>query len=107
MMGNVREIDIHEAKDLAEKGDLTIVDIRDADSFKEAHLDHAISVNDSNIEDFLSKTNKSKPLLCYCYRGINSQSASHYFKDNGFETVYSMEGGFEAWRSEYPITDQV
>jgi len=96
-LDNVKEIDIDEAKDLIAGGGLTIVDIRDADSFKEAHIEHAASVDNSNIEAFLEKADKEKPLLCYCYHGITSQSASHFFKDNGFKVVYSLKGGFEAW----------
>lgn len=103
-MSSVKEIDIHEVKNMVEQGGLTIIDIRDAGSFKESHMKNAISVTDGNIEEFLKEANKNKPLLCYCYRGINSQPASAYFKDNGFETVYSMTGGFEAWRSEYSVT---
>ena len=98
----LEEIDIKKAKDLIDQGGVTIVDIRDSASFEEAHIKDAIAVDDRNIEDFLKTADKSKPLICYCYHGINSQGASGYFSENGFETVYSIIGGFEEWRAEYP-----
>ena len=99
----MKQIDIREAKKLTENGDLIIVDVRDPQSYEEAHIEQAISLNDQNIESFMAKTDKKKPLLCYCYHGFSSQSAAAYFLSNGFEDVYSMDGGFEAWRLTYPV----
>ena len=100
----IEEIDIKKVKDLIDQGGVTIVDIRDSASFEDAHIKDAIAVDDSNIEEFIKTTDKSKPLICYCYHGINSQGASGYFSENGFKTVYSISGGFEEWRAEYPST---
>jgi thiosulfate sulfurtransferase len=98
----LEQIDIHKAKTLIEQGEITIVDVRDPSSFIEAHIDGAISLTDQNIENFLNKTDKKKPVLCYCYHGFSSQNAATYFLSNGFEKVYSMDGGFEEWRTTYP-----
>ncbi len=95
------QIDIHRAKESIGQGSVTIVDIRDPDSFKEAHIAGALSVNDSNIEEFLKTADKHNPLICYCYHGNSSQGAAEYFAQNGFEKVYSIEGGFELWRTCY------
>ena len=95
------QIDIHQVKKMIDQGNLTIVDIRDDCAFSEAHIRGAVSVNDTNIEEFVSQTQKEKPLLCYCYHGNSSQEASQYFRDSGFTSVYSMIGGFEQWRQEY------
>jgi thiosulfate sulfurtransferase len=37
-----------------------------------------------------------------CYRGNSSQSAAAYLASQGFSEVYSLDGGFELWRSLYP-----
>ncbi len=37
-----------------------------------------------------------------CYHGISSQGAAQYLVNQGFEEVYSVDGGFEAWhRAEF------
>jgi thiosulfate sulfurtransferase len=45
-----------------------------------------------------------QPILVMCYHGISSQGAAQYLVNQGFEEVYSVDGGFEAWhRAELPV----
>ena len=99
---DIKQIDIHKAQELIKSRGITIVDIRDDDSYTEAHIAQAILVNDENVEEFATKADKTKPLICYCYHGISSQGAAQFFKQKGFQEVYSIEGGFEEWRNVYP-----
>jgi thiosulfate sulfurtransferase len=105
-MGGFQEVDVQQAKKLVDQGNITIVDIRDPDSFEQGHIAHALSVNDRNIEEFISSTDKRKPILCYCYMGFSSQGACQYFKGQGFEKVYSMKGGFTEWQKVYNIPEE-
>ena len=45
-------ISIEEAKTILDKGDLTIIDIRDKNSFLNGHIDNAIHVEDLDIDNF-------------------------------------------------------
>ena len=100
-MCDFKKVNVQEVKKLVDQGDITIVDIRDEGSYAEAHIQGAVLVNDMNIDDFISNADKNKPILCYCFHGLSSQSKANYFSENGFKTVYSMLGGFEGWRAEY------
>ena len=106
-MGLFTQIDIHHAKELIDTKDVTVVDIRDSGTFDEEHIKSAVLVSDNNIEEFLKAADKKRPLLCYCYHGISSQAAAEYFAHNGFEEVYSMEGGFEKWKTVYPFVQSL
>ena len=103
-MESFKQISVEEAKKLIDGGNVTIVDVRDPDSFQAGHIREAIAVNDQNIAEFVKATDKNKPLLCYCYHGFSSQGAAEYFKQNGFKETFSLEGGFEAWKAECPFT---
>ncbi len=100
-MSDFEQINIERAKEIIDKGDMTIVDIRDPESFKTGHIEHAISVNDENVESFIENADKNKPLICYCYRGVSSQGAAQFFQQKGFKNVYSIDGGFEEWKTVY------
>ena len=93
-------ISAEKAHEIIASGPVTIADIRDAGSFAQGHIDHAQNVNDGNIKTFL-ETSKEIPLICYCYHGFSSQSAADYFAGQGFKQVYSIDGGWEAWKSIY------
>lgn len=103
-MEEFKQIDIHEAKNLIDQGDLNIIDLRDPESYEDSHIENAVFVDQESIEDFIATADKKKPLVCYCYKGFGSQGASEYFKEQGFESVYSIMGGFEAWSSENSTT---
>ncbi len=98
------QIDLEKAKELIEQGNVTIVDVRNEESYEESHIKGAHLVAQDSIDAFISKSDKEKPLICYCYHGFSSQSVANYFVENGFKEVYSLEGGFEAWRIEQPTS---
>lgn len=93
-----KQINPEEAQKLIQSKEVTIVDIRDPGAYQAAHIEGAVSVGDQNIEEFLVKTPKDKPVICYCYHGFSSQNAAQFFSENGFLDVYSVKGGFEEWQ---------
>jgi thiosulfate sulfurtransferase len=101
MMMQIPEIQIDQAKERLDHKDGIFVDIRDPDSYQAAHIPGALHLHDANLQEFLQKTDKEKPLVVYCYHGNSSLGAVAYLLENGFKNVASMSGGFEAWRQVY------
>lgn len=93
------------AKQLKEKIDaesVTIVDIRDANSYFSGHISKASLLDNKNVADLVEKTDKKQPIAVCCYHGNSSQGAAQYLFEQGFENVYSLDGGFEVWRIAFP-----
>lgn len=99
-MERFEEIDTQKAKELIDQGGITVVDARDGGSFEEGHIEGAVSIGDTNIDEFVNSTDKNKPVLCYCFMGFSSQNMAQYFVEQGFETVYSMVGGYAQWQQD-------
>ena len=38
-----------------------------------------------------------QPVLVMCYHGHSSQGAAQYLINQGYDEVYSVDGGFEGW----------
>jgi thiosulfate sulfurtransferase len=98
-----RRIGVGEARDLLSQGNAHVIDVRDPMSFQAGHMPGAKLVNDENVEEFLEKTDKTRPLIVCCYHGNMSQGAADYFSSKGFEATYSLDGGFESWLSQSQI----
>ena len=79
---------------------IEIVDIRDPQSFTDAHIEDSLHLTDSTLGNFMQQTDFDTPVVVVCYHGRSSQGAAQYLVEQGFEEVYSMDGGFEAWRRE-------
>ncbi len=93
-------ISVEDAQKLIEAGGATLLDIRDPGSFSEGHVQNAMSASDENIEERLDKADKEKPMIVYCYHGNSSKGAADYFFNQGFTQSYSVDGGFEEWKSK-------
>ena len=37
------------------------------------------------------------PIVVYCHHGIRSLHSAMYLADAGFETLYNLQGGIDAW----------
>ena len=92
-----QRISIEDAKELIKDKDITLIDIRDFNSFSSGHIQNAIHIEDLNIENFIQEKDKNKQILIYCYHGNSSQTAASFFYQNGFQQVYSMDEGYEGW----------
>ena len=80
----------------------TICDIRDDTSYKNAHIANSFQLNNQTMAQLLNDVDFSRPIIVVCYHGHSSQGAAQYLTQQGFEEVYSMDGGFEQWAKEQP-----
>ena len=101
-MNALKRISCQEANAFLNEQHISIIDVRDEASFRSSHIKNALHIDNSLVNEFISQTNKTNTLLIYCYHGNSSQSAGQFFIEQGFENVYSIDGGFEQWQTEIP-----
>ncbi|OOE91117.1 thiosulfate sulfurtransferase [Salinivibrio sp. AR647] len=77
-----------------------LVDIRDPQTFQVAHPQEAYHLTNDTLVAFMDQVDFDQPVLVMCYHGISSQGAAQYLINQGFDTVYSVDGGFEAWHRQ-------
>ena len=94
-------IDVTDALAIMEN-EATIVDIRDAASYETSHMVNAISLSNDNVQDFINNADKNKPVIVCCYHGNSSKGAAEYLAAQGFQEVYSLNGGFSQWSAMFP-----
>lgn len=102
MTASFTRINAQDAKTLIEQGNSQIIDIRDAMSFQAGHMQSATHIDNQSISPFIEKADTQAPLIVCCYHGNSSQNAAHYFSEQGFKDVYSLDGGFEEWKVTHP-----
>jgi len=100
-MSDFKRIAPDQAQQLREGG-AQVVDIRDPQSYAMGHITGSRHIDNYSVADFIREADMDAPLVVVCYHGNSSQSAAAYFVQQGFSEVYSLDGGFELWRSVYP-----
>lgn len=103
-MEQFQHISPEQTKIRLDKNDIKIVDIRDEQSFALGHIPGAYHLTNTSMTQFMQDNDFDVPVVVCCYHGNSSQQAAQYMIHQGFEEVYSMDGGFEAWRTVYAFT---
>ncbi len=83
-----------------------LIDIRDESKFGQGHIVNSINMQLSLLESDTKKLQKykTKPIIMVCQLGQPAVKAAKIMKDNGFETVFCLKGGIQAWvADELPL----
>ncbi|WP_088331106.1 thiosulfate sulfurtransferase GlpE [Lacimicrobium sp. SS2-24] len=102
-MTSFQHLDILAANSKLSAGEAVLVDIRDPQSYASAHIDGALHLNNDNLQRFMDETPTTTPVIVCCYHGNSSQQAAQFLVQQGYSEVYSLDGGFEAWRLQFPV----
>lgn len=78
------------------------VDLRHRDNFTFNAITDAVHVCQKSMAEFSASTPNTADIILYCYNGSVSRYAVAEFQRRGFKHVYSLIGGFEAWRRRFP-----
>ena len=83
--------------------DYVVLDVRTAAEFNEGNIGGAVNVDfyGTDFEEKLGMLDREKKYLIYCRSGSRSGSALNEMKKLGFETVYDLDGGYNAWKSKF------
>lgn len=82
-------------------GTVTVIDVRPADEYAEAHLSGAKNVPISALPDFLSRLDPAREVVAYC-RGpycIYAWQAAAMLRKGGFN-ARRLDGGLPEWRAD-------
>lgn len=90
------------ATNLVNHDDAVIVDLRDADTFRAGHISGSINVPAGQAMDRLSEleAHKDKPMILTCDMGSKATHLGRQLRGKGFENLYRIQGGINAWRGE-------
>jgi thioredoxin 1 len=87
--------------------DAQLIDVRTPGEYTEGHLSHAQNIDFKNaaFTENINKLDKSKPVFLYCLVGGRSAEAAKILKENGFNEVYDMQGGYLKWTTSGKLID--
>ncbi len=97
--GNVREVSVADALRQIADGAM-LIDVREDNEFAEGHADGARHMGRGIIERDIVQTipDKNTELILYCGGGYRSALAADNLQKMGYRNVWSMAGGWAAWK---------
>jgi len=98
----IREVDAREARALIERGNVTVLDVREQDEIEQGIVSSAVHIPRGYLEMRVEETlrDRDRPIVVYCAGGVRSAFAAKSLRDLGYTDVVSLAGGFNAWKEE-------
>jgi rhodanese-related sulfurtransferase len=98
-LSGVKEITVQDALRKINDDDAAVLDVRVDGEFNKGHILNAIHIPLGSLESRARELEKykSSPIIISCQTGNRSIPASQTLRKQGFESVYSLAGGMNAW----------
>ncbi|MDI6885500.1 MAG: rhodanese-like domain-containing protein [archaeon] len=98
------DIVVEEARRMSDSEELILLDVRTKEEFDSAHIEGALLIPILELNNRTEELNKSNKIVVYSENGSNSTTACELLIEKGFERVYNVLGGLNAWNeSGYPL----
>lgn len=83
--------------------EIQLVDVREPDEYNAVKVDHSLHVPLSRLQQSALKLSKKKDTYLLCRSGKRAQSAAQRLQSLGFDRLYIVKGGLDAWvRNDLP-----
>jgi rhodanese-related sulfurtransferase len=83
---------------------VTLLDVREHEERAIASLAQAVHIPMREIPARLAELPRDKPIVVMCHLGGRSRRVAQYLAANGFEPVFNLMGGIDAWSQDIDST---
>ncbi|HEX4984191.1 MAG TPA: rhodanese-like domain-containing protein [Ilumatobacteraceae bacterium] len=80
---------------------LVVLDVRTPEEFAAGHIAGAVDLDlqGDAFETGVAALDPRSPYFVYCHSGNRSAQAVAYLRQQGFDSIYELEGGIGAWQA--------
>src|SRR5690606_2922604 len=76
-----------------------LLDVRTRSEFNAGHIAGTTFIHFGELPRKLDVVPKDVPVIVYCASGTRSTTALSILRKYGYEDLYIIEGGFDAWKA--------
>ena len=74
-----------------------LLDVREANEFAYAHIEGSRHIPLGQLPERFDELDKERDIVVICHHGIRSQQACLFLQQAGFNRLYNLKGGIDAW----------
>lgn len=81
---------------------ILLIDVRTPGEFASGHIENSINIDykSDDFKDLIGELDKNQEVYVYCKVGGRSGRSAKIMEDMGFEKIYDLDGGINAWEKE-------
>jgi rhodanese-related sulfurtransferase len=77
-----------------------LLDVREPDERALARVDGTLAIPMNEVPARIGELPKQQPIVVMCHGGMRSLRVAQFLKSKGFEQVFNLAGGIDAWSRE-------
>lgn len=74
-----------------------LLDVREVWEVEHCAMPGILAVPMAEVPSRVHELEPARALVCICHHGMRSQQVARYLAQQGFEKVYNLAGGMDAW----------
>jgi rhodanese-related sulfurtransferase len=74
-----------------------LLDVREVWEVEHCAMPGILAVPMAEVPSRVHELEPARELVCICHHGMRSQQVARYLAQQGFEKVYNLAGGMDAW----------
>ncbi len=96
----IKSVDIDAARRMLEQPGTVLVDVREGDEWRQGHIPQAVGIPRGFLELRIEEKvpDHKAPIILQCASGTRSLLAARALRELGYENLYNLTGGFNAWK---------
>lgn len=98
------EVDVATARSFLERGEATLIDVREPDEHAICQVSGSRLLPMSEIPAALDTLPRDQKLLVLCHHGGRSARVVQFLRAQGFNQAINVRGGIDAWANELDPT---
>jgi rhodanese-related sulfurtransferase len=100
----MKQVAVHELRAHCATSKALLLDVREPwevelASIRLPHIEHR-HIPLGRIPERLAELDPMQPIVCVCHHGVRSLQVVAFLERQGYESVYNLAGGIDAWSLE-------
>ena len=92
------DIDVHVLAEMRSDGTShTLLDVREPYEVAICTIEDSVSLPMQQVPRQLDTLPSDQPLIVMCHHGMRSDMVTNFLRRNGFDNVWNLAGGIDAW----------
>jgi molybdopterin/thiamine biosynthesis adenylyltransferase/rhodanese-related sulfurtransferase len=98
----IKPIDAENARAMLEQPGTVLIDVRESDEWRQGHVPNALFIPRGFLELRIEEKvpDRRTPIILQCASGTRSLLAGRTLLEMGYENLYNLTGGFNAWKDK-------
>ncbi len=98
------QVDVAEAAEMVEKSEAMLLDVREPMEWQIVHIEGAKLMPVGEVPYKVGELSTADNIIVHCHTGARSARVTQFLRDLGFQRVWNMAGGIDAWAAQIDPT---